>query len=421
MSSKEWHEVRIKDICTRIVSGGTPSRKKPEYYINGIYPWVKTQELKDCNLYETEEQITDDALNNSSAKICPINTVSMAMYGATVGKLGILKKECATNQACCNMSVDTEKADFRYLYYYLLHHRNAIINLANGAAQQNLNVGIISDYLIKCPSLVQQNAIAYTLSCLDDMIELNNRTNKVLEEMAQAIFKQWFIDFEFPNENGEPYKSSGGEIVNSQLGITPRGWTINKIDDLCQRISSGGTPSTKITSYYEGNINWFTTKELKDNYLFSSEKKISESALINSSAKLYPANTILMAIYAAPTVGRLGILTQESTFNQAAVGLVSKDPICCTEFLYLSLLYQRSNLNNLANGAAQQNLNVGIVKKYPIMCPTIKEMMMFKNVMTPLFKQIKFNSLEILYLQQIRDTLLPKLMSGEIDVSDIDF
>ena len=91
MSCREWNEVKLRDICTKIISGGTPSRKVPSYFVNGTYRWVKTQELKDCNIYETEEWITEDGLHNSSAKICPINTISMAMYGATVGKLGIFK------------------------------------------------------------------------------------------------------------------------------------------------------------------------------------------------------------------------------------------------------------------------------------------------------------------------------------------
>lgn len=109
MSFREWKEVAIKELCIKISSGGTPSRGNKSYFANGIYNWIKTQELRDCNIYDADEKITKEALKNSSAKLYPIDTVSMAMYGATVGKLGVLKVESATNQACCNMVVDTKK------------------------------------------------------------------------------------------------------------------------------------------------------------------------------------------------------------------------------------------------------------------------------------------------------------------------
>jgi len=187
VSFSEWREFSIQELCSNISSGGTPSRKVPAYFENGVHRWIKTQELKDCNIYDTEEHITDAALNNSSAKIYPINTISMAMYGATVGKLGVMKSECATNQACCNMVVDSIKADYKFIFYNLIHRREEIIGLASGAAQQNLNVGVISNFRLKVPPLPEQKAIAATLSALDDMIELNNQINKTLEEMAQAI------------------------------------------------------------------------------------------------------------------------------------------------------------------------------------------------------------------------------------------
>jgi len=235
VSIESWSEFSIKDICINISSGGTPSRKVPEYYLNGVHKWIKTQELKDCNIYDTDEHITDAALKNSSAKIYPKNTISMAMYGATVGKLGIMKSECATNQACCNMVVDSTKADYRFLFYSLLYRREELIGLASGAAQQNLNVGVISNFRINLPTLSEQKAIAATLSALDDMIELNNQINKNLEEMAQAIFKSWFVDF-------EPFKD--GEFEESELGLIPKGWKVGTFGEVAE-ITSGKRPVSK--------------------------------------------------------------------------------------------------------------------------------------------------------------------------------
>ena len=233
--------------------------------------------------------------------------------------------------------------------------------------------------------------------------------NHNLEEQAQALYKSWFIDF-------EPFK--GGKFVDSELGMIPEGWRISSVVDLSQRVASGGTPKSMNDSYYSGNINWFTTKELKDCFLFSSEKKITEEAVNNSSAKLFPSGTLLMAIYAAPTVGRLGILASDSTFNQAAVGIIPRDDIG-VEYLYLTLLSEREKLNNLSSGAAQQNLNVGIVKDYKVIEPDSNTLRMFNRTIKSIFNLIKVNSSENDRLIKSRDGLLPKLLSGELKINDL--
>ncbi|WP_406566317.1 restriction endonuclease subunit S [Acaricomes phytoseiuli] len=136
----------VEDVCYQVTSGGTPSRRFTEYF-HGDIPWLKTQELRDGWVYETEEHISETALRNSSAKLLPPNAVLMAMYGATVGKLAILGREMTCNQAACAMIVDPREADYWYLYYTLLNDRSRIIDRANGAAQQNLNVHTIKSEL----------------------------------------------------------------------------------------------------------------------------------------------------------------------------------------------------------------------------------------------------------------------------------
>lgn len=153
---------KIKDVCIKITSGGTPSRKNNNYYIGGTINWIKTQELTNKNVYTSEEFITEEALVNSSAKLLPINTVSLAMYGATAGNLGILKIPATTNQACANMITDPNKINYRFLFYNLLFNKSKLLNLAIGAAQQNLSLETISNYEIEVPSLQSQQHIVNT-------------------------------------------------------------------------------------------------------------------------------------------------------------------------------------------------------------------------------------------------------------------
>ena len=312
---------------------------------------------------------------------------------------------CSADVLCIRAK---DNVDSKYLYYLLSQQAffDYVMSGAKGCKMPRGDKNQIMQWPVSLPPLAEQKRIAAILGALDDKIELNRRINANLEEQAQALFKSWFVDF-------EPFRD--GPFVDSELGKIPKGWKVNSIEDLASYIASGGTPRSLDSSYYDGDIRWFTTKELKDEFLFDSEKHISQTALKNSAAKLFPENTVLMAIYASPTVGRLGILTAESTCNQAAVGIIAKEEIGYA-YLYLLLLSERINLNNLASGAAQQNLNVGIVKRYRVLVPTIDILGTFNEIINPIFATIRNNTAQIYNLSALRDTLLPKLMSSKLSV-----
>ena len=162
----DWSIRRIEEVCSRVTSGGTPSRSNAEYFQDGVWPWVKTQELRDRWLDDTEEHITEEAVRSSSAKVLPPNTVLLALYGATVGQLGLLRRAMACNQACCALLVDEQAAHFRYLYYQLLLHRSQLKRLATGAAQQNLSGTLVRSFELPFPAPSEQRGIAEVLGAL---------------------------------------------------------------------------------------------------------------------------------------------------------------------------------------------------------------------------------------------------------------
>ena len=283
-------------------------------------------------------------------------------------------------------------ADLKYLFYSIKSQLQEFKNISIGSATRFLTMQIFDGFILNLPPFTEQKSIASILSSLDDKIDLLHRQNATLEKLAETLFRQWFVE-EAKEE-----------------------WENCVLEDLCSQINSGGTPSTKIETYYNGNINWYSTKELNDNYLFESISKITQDGLENSAAKLFPKGTVLIAIYAAPTVGRLGILGNQSAFNQAACGLIANDKICCKEFIYLYLKNQRNELNAMASGSAQQNLNVGKIKTYPAFIPDDITMNKFKREIIPFFEKIEKNAMQIRTIKALRDTLLPKLMSGEVRV-----
>ena len=176
MSKSEWREVRLGEVCNKVCSGGTPKSTNPNYY-NGDIPWLNTKEVNFNRIYQTEQKITTEGFNNSSVKWIEANSIIIAMYGATAAKVAIAKIKLTTNQACCNLTINSDIADYRYIYYSIMDNYHELNSLANGGAQQNLNSQIIKDYKILLPPLPTQQKIASILSSLDDKIELNQNIN----------------------------------------------------------------------------------------------------------------------------------------------------------------------------------------------------------------------------------------------------
>lgn len=211
--------VALKEITEKISSGGTPSRKHPEYYSDEGHLWIKSKELLDRAIYDSEEYISDEGLSKSSAKYYPADTVLVAMYGANVGQLGILRKPATVNQAICGLVMNEQVANPEFVFYALLQTRKRLIAQAQGAAQQNLNQDAIRNFEIPLPPLKQQKKIASILSAYDVLIENNTRRIKILEEMAQSLYREWFINFRLPGH--EKVK-----MVESPFGKIPKNWEL---------------------------------------------------------------------------------------------------------------------------------------------------------------------------------------------------
>jgi type I restriction enzyme S subunit len=390
----EWKEITLADLCTDISYGYTESAKQEK-----VGP--KFLRITD---------IASGRLEWENVPYCPINESDFEKYKLLPGDIVIARTGATTGANYTINESDPKDVVFAsYLIRYKINSQIAnpyyigqllqspnwsdyVDAIAGGSAQPGANAKQLGSFEILLPPLPEQRAIASILSSLDDKIDLLHRQNATLEKMAETLFRQWFVE-EAKEE-----------------------WENCVLEDLCSQINSGGTPSTKIETYYNGNINWYSTKELNDNYLFESISKITQDGLENSAAKLFPKGTVLIAIYAAPTVGRLGILGNQSAFNQAACGLIANDKICCKEFIYLYLKNQRNELNAMASGSAQQNLNVGKIKTYPAFIPDDITMNKFKREIIPFFEKIEKNAMQIRTIKALRDTLLPKLMSGEVRV-----
>jgi type I restriction enzyme, S subunit len=261
------------------------------------------------------------------------------------------------------------------------------------------------------PNIEKQKAIVKEYNTVINRIKLNKELNKKLEETAQAIYKQWFVDFEFPDENGRPYKSSGGEMVwCEELGEEiPVGWEIEIIKDFCLSIKSGGTPNRSNNEYWNSrDIPWLKTGEIKNNIIINTSEFISTKGLEKSSAKILPKDTVLMSMYGV-NAGDIGILDIETSVNQACCGMIC-DNKSNSAFLYYQLLYNQNFHRSQSIGGAQENLSKDYIEKIQFLTPLnsiIKKCKLKKIVDTK-----KILAKEDSLLKKTLNILLSKMAKG---------
>ncbi|MDD4592714.1 MAG: restriction endonuclease subunit S [Parabacteroides sp.] len=326
----------------------------------------------------------------------------------TIGRSGNIGNPCFINKDCwahnTTLYVDDYKNnDPKYLYYLL--KTLDLGYFGGGSAVPTLNRNHIHPIMVKSTdNKVEQKAIAATLSCLDDKIELNNRINKALEEMAQAIFKSWFVDF-------EPFQD--GEFEDSELGRIPKGWRVGRFTEVA-KICGGGTPKTTISNYWNGNIPFFTPKDCLNNYyVINTEKTISLEGLQHCNSKLYPKDTVFVT--ARGTVGKICLAICDMAMNQSCYALLGSDG-------YSQYLIHQLTLNlvekfkHKASGAVFDAIITRDFDSEFICIPPRYFLNQYDEAIKPLYSLIEQNQKEINSLVQTRDYLLPKLMSGEIRV-----
>lgn len=337
----------------------------------------------------------------------------------TLGRVSLIQDKDPhgiISQALLILRSDTKKVLPKFLYYFFVSNEgyNSLVSRSLGSVQVNLaKRNVIEGIEINVPPLPEQRAIARILTSLDDKIELNNRMNKTLEEMAQTIFKRWFVDFEFPDENGIPYKSSGGKMVESELGLIPEGWRVKCLYDFAQYINGTsfkkeeiqpvGVPIIKIAEIKNGisnTTNRFAGEKDKKYYLKRGDILFSWSGNPDTS----------IGIYVWP-------YDEKSVLNQHIFKVKTSDEMLV--FTYFLLNYFMPQFAEIARNKQTTGLGhvtVADLKRMQHVYSTQNIFKLFDEIVGPIFDRYKQNIYENQYLTQLRDTLLPKFMSGEIRI-----
>ena len=350
-------------------SGGTPSRSNKSYY-GGNIPWLKTGDLNDGLIINIPESITEEAVANSSAKINPTGSVLMAMYGATIGKLGILTFPATTNQACC-ACIEYYAITQYYLFYFLLSHRDIFIAKGGGGAQPNISKEIIVNTAIPLPPLPEQERIIIEIerwfAFIDEIEQSKTDLQFIVKKTKSKILDLAIHGKLVPQDPNDEPASELLKRINPKAEITcdnahyqnlpfniPSKWIWTTLGQI-GKWQSGSTPNRLNKDYYGGNIPWLKTGDLNDGYITHISENITEKALNETPVKLNPKGCVLIAMYGA-TIGKIGMLTYPATTNQA----------CCAcdvlhgiekEYLFYFLLSYREKFIKLGSGGAQPNIS----------------------------------------------------------------
>lgn len=404
--SMEWKEVRLGDVCS--IQRGASPRPIQKFISKEGMPWVKIADATGISsryISSTSEYIIKEGISKSRI-VHPGDLI--VSNSATPGLPKFMAIEACVHDGWLIIR-DLDGIDKVFLYYVFINIRRRLSNQANGSVFMNLKTDIVKDFVIKLPMLDDQRRIASILSSLDQKIELNNKINADLEEMAQAIFKNWFVDF-------EPFKD--GKFVDSELGMIPEGWTVGRADDFYQ-INIGKTPPRKEHKWFStkpADKIWVSIANMGNSGIFISDSSeyLTKEAVDRHNIIMVPRNTILLSFKL--TVGRVAIADKELTTNEAIARFILSDDKYM-EYLYLYL--KNFDYNSLGSTSSIATaVNSKTIKGMQMLQPSDKIIDAFHIQVNPIFEKIRSLTKENSRLSTLRDTLLPRLMSGELEVPE---
>jgi type I restriction enzyme S subunit len=411
-----FSKIKIADIGLTI-TGKTPSSKNPEDFGFSETMFVTPSDSFDKKtMNSTERYLSIEGVRKLSNKLLPLNSVMVTCIGSAMGKVTMNAKRCITNQQI-NSIIPNDNHDSNYIYYALKNNYKLLRNASSGSTALPILNKTDFDLLeiVIHNSKKSQQKIATVLSALDAKIELNNQINAELEKMAKTIYDYWFVQFDFPDANGKPYKSSGGKMVwNEELKREiPTGWEVLDLDKIENNIITGKTPSTSNDSYFDGDVPFICIGDVRGNmHIVETEITLTQAGAESQNNKFIPKGSICVTCIASP--GLVAFATRDSQTNQQLNSIVC-EYLENRYYLYFYLTdyfkYAKAKTGNTF-----ANMNKGDFSVIKVLKPSKELLINFCKILDSSIDKILNNSLENQTLAELRDWLLPMLMNGQVKV-----
>ena len=403
-------ETTLGAVASNIQTGPFGSQLHQSDYSEIGTPVVMPKDLLNGKICEDSiARVTEDHVKRLGRHKIEIGDILYSRRG-DVGRCAYTTENeygwlCGTG--CLRVTIDNQKADSKYVFYRLQMPETIgwVINHAVGSTMLNLNTSILSEVPLKLPSLEEQKSVVSILSSYDDLIENNQKQIKLLEEAAQRLYKEWFVDLRFPGYETTP-------IIDG----VPQGWEKASADSFFE-ITIGKTPPRAESQWFtdmEYGIPWVSISDMgaSSAFLYETAEGLTKEATKRHNVKIIPANTVLLSFKL--TVGRVAITTTEMCTNEAIAHFRMADPVY-REYVYCYLRdYHYDSLGSTSS--ISKAVNSKIIKAMPFVIPDYELVSAFSKIVSPIFDQIKNKQKACLELKQARDRLLPKLMSGELEV-----
>lgn len=407
---EEWEVLPI-DSVANVVGGGTPSTSRAEYF-GGSIPWITPRDLSSFQgrfIERGERNISEEGFNSSGARVLPKGSVLLSSR-APVGYLAIADGEVTTNQGFQSL-VPSSKVNNLFLYYLLKNNTQKLIDHSSGSTFQELSGKTLRSLTFAFPDIQEQHRIASILSSLDSRIELNRQINANLEKMASALFKRWFVDFEFPDEKGRPYKASGGKMVETEMGEVPEGWKVGVLTDVCILNPPYRMQKDAVAKYIE----------MKDLPEVGSGIKGHIERRFTAGSKFGKYDTLLARITPCLENGKTGFVDflEEGEIGWGSTEFIVMHPKSkeFEEYLYLlsrSKDFREFAIQSMSGSSGRQRVQVDRLMTYEIIVPSDDIITGYHELASAFFAEMYFNNDQTKVLMKIRDSLLPRLMSGKI-------
>ena len=429
----QWKEYKLGEIG-KIITGTTPQTKNPENY-GGFMLFVTPTDFDAYNktINNSIRSISEIAVKKLKNRIIPKDSVIVTCIGSQMGKVAINKKDCLTNKQI-NSIIPNKGFDSNFIYYTLKSMQDYLRNLATGGSTMPIiNKSSFENITISVPDYPTQTAIASILSSLDEKIELNNAINRNLEALAQALFKQWFVDFNFPvdeygnfsplsgemSEGQRGYKDSGGEMVESELGMIPKGWNIQSLSSTFDFLEG---PGLRNWQYKDEGMPFINIRLIQDGNLKVDNASCISFDEFNKKYRHFELREYDFVISTSGTLGKSAIVRKSHLPIMLNTSVIRFRPLInnsrCFMYQYLQSKAFLKELVSQASGSVQLNFGPMHIKRINLIVPNEKTLRLFERISSNIYEKILINREENNYLSKIRDTLLPKLISGELEVNE---
>lgn len=417
----EWKEVSLSELG-KTITGKTPSSQYPEDFGDEVPFITPSDSFEKKYISRSERYLSRLGSDRQKDKIISSDSIMVTCIGSAMGKVAKNSLPSVTNQQI-NSIIVNENFDSDYIYYLFKNNYAVFRNAASGStAIPILNKTDFDNLRFKVElDLNQQRKMVSILSKIDDKIEINNQINQELEAMAKTLYDYWFVQFDFPDRNGKPYKSSGGKMVYNQelKREIPEGWGVEKLDDL-GTVVGGSTPTKSISDNFtkggEG-YSWITPNDLSNNkgnkFIKNGEIDVTVKGLKDASLKLYPEGTVLMSSRAP--VGYLAIATKELTTNQGFKSFIP-DKKYDKNYIYYTLQNCLKVIEQNASGSTFKEISATVLKDIKVLQPNLEIVKKFEITVSSINNYIRDNEVQNQELTQLRDWLLPMLMNGQVKV-----